>query len=122
MRRLNALTAFTLGVLLFAAPAAWACGELMAMTSECPMAPSNEDSTRGDSAQVPMDCCVVRPASEPMRALSFARASHLAALKAIDRLVVEPLAPAVQPPVATPAGPLAACDLGRYTLFSSFLL
>ena len=121
MRRLYVLTALTLGVLLFAAPAAWACGELIAMTSECPMAESMVGSMCSGSGPVSMDCCVARPAPEPMQSLSMGRATHLVALEPVERLA-EQSSQLLQPPVATPAGPLAACDLGRYTLFSSFLL
>lgn len=124
MRRLSRFTALCIGVLLLAAPAAFACGDLGAMmTSQCPMAEvlrSPDTSMCHDSGQISNDCCDVRSAPEPMQALSFESAKLLTALEVTDLQVVA--LPAALPPHSTPADAFRLHDLGRYTLFSSFLL
>ena len=140
MRRLHRCTVLCVGVLLLAAPGAFACGELGAMaTSRCPMADAMTDamaemsesmgSTMGstgtskchDSGQMSNDCCEVRSAPEPMQARSFEIAKLLVSLEATDLQGVSPLTPAALPR-ATPADDFRLHGLGRYTLFSSFLL
>lgn len=134
MRSLNRLTALCVGVLLLAAPAAFACGELGAMVmSQCPMAdaPMNATAEMSHSADTSMchkagamakDCCDARPAPEPMQAMSFETAKLLAALEVTDPRMMAVAAPACLRPHSTPADALRLHDLGRYTLFSSFLL
>jgi hypothetical protein len=116
-------------VLLLAAPAAWACGEFGAtVTSKCPMAEMSEmsgsmgTSICHDNGQMSKDCCDVRSAPELTQALSFESAKLLTALEVTDLQVVAPIAPAALPPHSTPADASCLHDLGRYTLFSSFLL
>ncbi len=128
MRRLTRLTALCVGVLLLAAPAAWACGEFGGtVTSKCPMAEMSEMSgSMGTSichgnGQMSKDCCDVRSAPEPTQALSFESAKFLTALEVTDLQVVAPLAAAL-PLHSTPEDAFRLHDLGRYTLFSSFLL
>jgi hypothetical protein len=125
MRRLNRLAALCVGVLLLAAPAAWACGELGAMTSQCPMPEMTESmgtSMCHDDGQMSEDCCDLTSAPEPMQASSFESAKLLTALEVTDLQVVAPPAPAVLPRHSTSADAFRPPDLGRYTLFSSFLL
>ncbi len=123
MRRLNRLIALCVGALLLAAPAAWACGELGAMTPQCPMTAmqgSTGTSMCHDGGRMSEDCCDFASASEPMQALSVDNAKLLMAPEVTDLRVVAPLAPAALPPHSADA--LRPPDLGRYTLFSSFLL
>ncbi len=74
------------------------------------------------NGQMSKDCCDVRSAPEPTQALSFKSAKLLTALEVTDLLVVVPVAPTALPPHSTPADAFRLHDLGRYTLFSSFLL
>ncbi len=128
MSRLAHYTALCVGVLLLAAPAAFACGEVGAMTSQCPMGEMGEmpgpmgTSICHGSGQMSEDCCDIRSAPEPMQALSYESAKLLTALQVIDLQVVVPLAPAALAPHPTSADAFRPPDLGRYTLFSSFLL
>ena len=133
MRRLIRLTALALGVLLLAAPAAWACCELGAtvtpkcqMASKCPpvaeMAGSMETSICHDDGQMAKNCCDARSTPEPTQALPFESAKLLVAFEVTDLRVVASLAPAALPLLSTPADAFRLHDLGRYTLFSSFLL
>jgi hypothetical protein len=137
MRSLNRFTALGVGVLLLAAPAASACGDLGVMIPGCPMAEMAEMPEMSQMAEmagstgrspchsageVGDDCCKVRSAPEPTQALSFASAKLLTVLEVTDLQVVAPLAPAAQPPHFTPADASRLHDLGRYTLFSAFLL
>ncbi len=119
MRRVTALTALSLGVLLFAAPAAWACGEVMAMSSACPMDESPEGMACHEGQMTSMDCCSVQPVPDPTVATSLTKATQAATL-------TEPVGTASlsipSRPVAAPGRSPSADDLGRYTLFSCFLL
>jgi hypothetical protein len=128
MRRLTRLTALCVGVLLLAAPAAFACGELGTMTSRCPMAEmadmsgSMGTSICHDSGQMSKDCCGLPSTPEPIKALSFEGAKLLTALEVTDLEVAAPLTPPGPPPHSTPVDAFHLHDLGRYTLFSSLLL
>ena len=125
MRHLNRFTVLCVAVLLLAAPSAFACGELGAMlTSPCPMAEMSQSrgtSPCHDANQMAEDCCNIQSAPESMQALSFESVKLLVSLEVTDLQVVAPLAPAAMPH-ATPADAFRLHDLGRYTLFSSFLL
>lgn len=130
MTSLTRFTALCVGMLLLAVPAAFACGELSAMTSQCPMAEMAEmgempgstgTSICHDGGQMTEDCCDMRSAPEPMQALSYESAKLLTALEVTDLQLVAPIAPAA-PPHSTPPDGFRLHDLGRYTLFSSFLL
>ena len=131
MRRLNRFTALGVGVLLLAAPAAFACGELGAMASGCPMAEMAEMaemtgsmgiSKCHDSGPISEDCCDVRSAPEPTQALSFESLKLLTALEVTDLQVEALPALAGLPRQSMPADAFRLHELGRYTLFSSFLL
>lgn len=134
MRRSNRFTALCVGVLLLAAPAVFACGELGAMTtSNCSMSEAmgemseSMSSTMGtaichDSDQMSDDCCDVRSAPEPMEALSFESARLLTVLEATELRVAVSPAPAAVPLRAPSADAFRLHELGRYTLFSSFLI
>ncbi|MCH7665210.1 MAG: hypothetical protein IH936_04685 [Acidobacteria bacterium] len=137
MRRLNRFTVVCVGVLLLAAPAAFACGELGSMaTSRCPMVDAMAEISESigsatgstgtsichDSGQMSNDCCDARSAPEPMQARSFESVKLLVSLEATDLQVVAPLAPAALPHATPAADAFHLHDLGRYTLFSSFLL
>jgi hypothetical protein len=121
MRRLSTLTALILGALLFAAPVAQACGELVAMTPKCPMAKAMASSKCHGGGEVPMDCCEVRSAPEPMQAVALAAAKPLPILEASSLQTVS-VAAVAQRPSSAPADSSRFHGLGRYTLFSSFLL
>lgn len=126
MRRLNRYIALCVGALLFAAPAAFACGEIVAMTSQCSMAEMPEmaesmgTSSCHDSGQMTLGCCDIRSALDPVQALSFQSARLLTALDATDLRAVVPLA--ALPLHLTSVDAFGKSDLERYTLFSSFLL
>ena len=124
MQRLICLTALIVGVMLLAAPAAWTCGELGAMAPRCPMtemAESMGTSPCHSSDRMSKDCCDMRSDPEPIGVLSIEGVKLLRTLHAIDPQVVEP-APAALPSLSTHADAFRLHDLGRYTLFSSFLL
>ena len=126
MRRLSHLTALCVGMLLLAAPAAWACGELGGMASGCPMSGEMQapmaTSMCHDCGQMSKDCCEVRSAPEPVPALSFESAKMLAALEVTDLQIGALTAPVARPSPTPLADSFRLHDLGRYTLFSSFLL
>jgi hypothetical protein len=129
MCRLNKLTALCVGVLLLAAPAAWACGEVGATAmSPCPMGemPHRSGSmgtvTCHDDGPMSEGCCDVRSAPEPMQALTLGSTELLPALEVRDHQQGAPLGLAALPQQCPPADALRLHDLGRYTLFSSFLL
>lgn len=128
MTSLTRFIALCVGMLLLAVPAAFACGELGAMSPDCPMAEMGEmpgqtgTSICHGSGQMSEDCCDIRSAPEPMQALSYESAKLLTALQVVDLPVVAPIAPAAMPLHSTPADAFRLHDLGRYTLFSSFLL
>ncbi len=73
-----------------------------------------------DSDETSMDCCAVRSAPEPMPALALETSQLPEALEVTDLRVVTP--PSALPPHSAPADAFLLHDLGRYTLFSSFLL
>lgn len=126
MRRLTRFTALFAGLLLLAAPTAFACGEIVAMASQCPMAEKTEMAEAmdpamcHDSGQMTEGCCDVRSAPDSLQALSFESARLLTALDATDLRAVVP--PAALPLHLTSVDAFGKSDLERYTLFSSFLL
>lgn len=130
MRRLNHLTAVCVGLLLLTTPAAFACEEFGAMmSSKCPMADSMaemsdsvEMSPCHGAGQVAEDCCDVRSAPEPTQALSSESVKVLTTLEATDLHLVAPLSPAAPSLRTTSADAFCLHELGRYTLYSSFLL
>ena len=126
MTSLTRLTALCVGVLLLAAPAVWACGELGLMSSECDM-PEMAGSMSGtsmchDGGQMSDECCDVESAPEPLQAVPFESIELLTTLKAADLQVAASLAPDVLPPHSMPVDGFRLHDLGRFALFSSFLL
>ncbi|NNE47713.1 MAG: hypothetical protein HKN37_13750 [Rhodothermales bacterium] len=126
MKRLNRYIAFCAGVLLLAAPAAWACGQIGEMSAECDM-PEMAGSMGGtamchDGGQMADDCCDVGPAPDTAQAISFQSLKLLTTLVAVDLQEVAPPAPAALSPDLLSADGFRLHDLGRYTLFSSFLL
>jgi hypothetical protein len=121
MRRLSSLTALILGALLFVAPVAQACGELAAMTPKCPMAKAMASSECHGGSEAPMDCCEVRSAPKPMQAVSLESARPLPILEA-SSLQAVPAATVAQRPSSSPADSSRFHELGRYILFSSYLL
>ncbi len=131
MRRLNRFTALCVGVLLLAAPSAFACGELGAMMpSQCSMAEKIEmaetaetcTSMCHDGGQMSADCCDVRSAPEPIPALSVESVKLLTALEVTAVQIVALPASAVLLRQFAPAHAFRLHELGRYTLFSSFLI
>ena len=86
------------------------------------MMQSMETSNCHSSGEMSMDCCSARSAPEPMRTLSVGSARLLTVLVATDYDVVAQLTPAGLPPHSTSADAFRLHGLGRYTLFSSFLL
>ena len=124
MRRLTPLTALCLGMLLFAAPAAWACDEFGTMPPQCPMGEMAESMgssmCHDDGDRMAEDCCDITSTPEPMQALSVENPEFLSVPQVTDLQVVAPLAAAA--PTLHSADALRPPDLGRYTLFSSFLL
>jgi len=124
MKHLIRLTALCVGLLLLAAPVVWACGEFSAMTPQCPMTEMTDTmgtSMCHDAGQM-SDCCDVTSAPEPMQALSVESAKLLMALEVTDLQVAAALAPAALLLRSMSAEAFRQHDLGRYTLFSSFLL
>ncbi len=120
MRSHARLTALAACLLLFAAPAAWACAELGAMASHCSMEPSSEMPACHDAGEVSMDCCDMKPAPETSQALSSE------SLKLLMSLGVNELTTTLDVPRqafgAAVAESIRPPGLERYTLFSSFLL
>jgi hypothetical protein len=72
-------------------------------------------------SKAPMDCCEVRSAPEPMQAVSLVSARSLPILEA-SSLQTVPAATVAQRPSSVPADSSRFHDLGRYILFSSYLL
>jgi len=125
MNRPIRYTALCVGVLLLAVPAAWACGEFGAMAAQCPMSERTESmgtSMCHDGGQMPEVCCDLTSAAEPMQALSVENAKLLAAFEVTDLQEVAPPALVALPLHSTSVDAFWPRDLGRYTLFSSFLL
>ena len=123
MRRLNRLTALCAGVLFLATPAAWACSELGSMASDCPMAGHDDIAICHEVGTASVDCCQVRPAPEAVQACSLESARPQESPPAADVLpVVTPQAPLAQRANGPPGESSRLHDLGRYILFSSFLL
>lgn len=129
MGRLTRSTALCVGVLLLAAPAAWACGEFGAMVmSPCPMAEMSKMSgsmgalTCHGNGPMSKRCCDVRPAPEPTQASTFESTERLPAPEVTGHQQVAPLGAMALPLQYPPADALRLHELGRYTLFSSFLL
>lgn len=131
MRSPNRLTALCVGVLLLAAPAAFACGELGAMmTSQCSLAEIIEKAEADETAasmchsagQMSADCCDVRTGPERVQASSVESLRLLAALELAGVQIVT--LPAFADPLreSVPVDASRLHKLGRYTLFSSFLI
>ncbi|MEE8367946.1 MAG: hypothetical protein V3S30_06480 [Thermoanaerobaculia bacterium] len=126
MKRLNCYIALCVGALLFAAPVAFACGELVGMASQCStaetaeMAESVDPAMCHDSGQMTEGCCDVRSAPDSLQASSFESDRLLTALDATDLRAVVP--PATSPLHFASVDAFGKPDLERYTLFSSFLL
>jgi hypothetical protein len=135
MKTLSRLTALSVCALLLASPAAFGCGGPAMMAADCPMvgmdgmgemADSMPSSMAGSSChesdQMAEDCCDVEPAPEPIQAPRFETVKLLIALEAADLPVNATLAPPVRPQDWAAPDSLRELDVGRYTLFSSFLL
>ncbi len=122
MRRLNRLTALVLGLLLFAAPAAWACGELAAAMACCPEAEPVDMSMCHGASQASMDCCTMDSVPEPRQATELRTPILITVLEAADQELGAPKTSAASREDTAPARSSLLHELGRYTLFSSFLL
>lgn len=116
MDRPNRLVAVALGLLLFAAPIAWDCGEAAAMTSGCPMTHGKLTCHAGSGPA--MECCAVQPASVPMPASLFQTAKLFVALE----LPSLPAAAEPAPRAVAPDGARAVRSLERFALFAAYLL
>lgn len=109
-------------LLLLAAPAAWACGEVLSAMACCPLMdamPSGNCHGQGDLA---MDCCATDSSSDPMAAPPADGARPSPAPVGLVSSAILPARAAAQPRIAAPELSSRIHDLGRYTLFSSFLL
>jgi hypothetical protein len=122
MRRLNRFTALALGLLLFAAPAAWACGQLTAMMACCPDAEPVDMSMCHGTSQASIDCCTMESAPEPRQASELRTSNLITVLEASDLESGTPTTSAASRADTAPAQSSLLHELGRYTLFSSFLL
>lgn len=122
MRRLNRLTALALGLLLVAAPATWACGELSgSMACHPDTRPVTMSGCHGMS-QASIDCCSFESATEPRQATGLRSPTLITVLEASDQELGHPRTSAASREDTAPARSSRLHELGRYTLFSSFLL
>jgi hypothetical protein len=122
------IIALCIGVLLLATPTAFGCAGPAMMAADCPMvemagmAGSMAGPSCHETDRMAEDCCDVEPAPEPVQAPSFETVKLFVALEAMDRSTMATVIPPVQPLNRVAAGSFSECDVGRYTLFSSFLL
>lgn len=86
------------------------------------MAGSMGTSMCHDGSEMSDDCCEAQSAPEPMQALSLESAKLLAALEVTAFQIGESPSPADLSLYSTPVDAFRLHDLGRYTLYSSFLL
>ena len=89
----------------------------------CPMAESSGTTICDEDGAASMDCCEFRPAPEPVQASSL---ESVRPSSSLDTAELEPVARPherrSQSVGRAPADSSRLHDLGRYTLFSSFLL
>jgi len=118
MNRPNRLVILALGLLLFAAPAAWDCGELAAMTSGCPMTQAVGASTCHGSGAPSMECCQAQPATGPMLASLSQGAKPFVVLEipSLPSVLVQ------APRAASPGTFRAARAQERFALYAAYLL
>lgn len=119
---MNRLAALALGLLLFAAPAAWACGELAAAMACCPDSEPVDTSTCHGTSQASMDCCTMDSAPEPRQATELRSPTLITVLEISDLESGTATTSAASRADTAPAQSSLLHELGRYTLFSSFLL
>ena len=124
---LTRVAALFVCVLLLAVPTVWACGELGQMSSRCEMGemagPMDMGCESGcDSGQMSDGCCDIRSAPEPTQPSSLENTKLLTALEVSDLPVAEPDREIALSPTFLSADAFHLHDLGRYTLYSSFLL
>ena len=125
MRHPDGLTALFLAVLLLAVPAAWACVELDEMSSNCPMADmdqSMDPSLCHGGGQLTDDCCDGESPPESVQALSSDSTRLLVALDLARLPAACPPEPEFVRSGTAPPDDSRFHSLGRYTLFSAFLL
>ena len=130
MRFIANIAVSVLAVLLLAAPAVWACCDAGTMASPCPMGSMQQDAGAAMSMTMPChagdrmsaDCCDLEWAPTPVATRALEVAPPLVALDVRAPLLMAPPLPV--DPTARSAPPRSSRlhDLGRYTLFSAFLL
>ena len=120
MRRLNRLTAVVAVALLSPAPAVWAHGESGGAMACCPASQPADSPICHGGQSASMDCCTVR--SAPVQAVSVQSAKLLAQPLALPADVAQTVSGTRSGAETVPAHSSRLHELGRYTLFSSFLL
>lgn len=125
MRHRDGLIELFLAVLLLAVPAAGVCLELDEMSSNCPMVEmgqSMDASLCHGSGQLTDDCCDEEAPPESTTALSSESTKLLTSLDIAHLPALVPPSPQLVRPGIAPPDDSRWQSLGRFTLFSSFLL